>query len=133
MLEAASPADIMFWVIHPTIERILSAKRLGASFAGNEITRWTEEEWYAYSYYSLEQDENAYWQEAYTCVGHNATDSVLPSTLQFLDGFMEMADTDADGIVTNWEYYVAIDPNNKEGVDYVFDTFEWSHCEDKVE
>jgi len=132
MLEAASPADILFWVIHPTIERILSAKRLGAGFAGNEITRWTEEEWYAYSYYSLEENENAYWPEAYTCVGHNATDSVLPSTLQFLDGFMEMADTDTDGIVTNWEYYVAIDPNNKEGVDYVFDTFEWSHCVSSV-
>jgi hypothetical protein len=132
MLEAASPADILFWVIHPTIERILSAKRLGAGFAGNEITRWTEEEWYAYSYYSLEENENVYWPEAYTCMGHNATDSVLPSTLQFLDGFMEMADTDADGIVTNWEYYVAIDPNNKDGVDYVFDTFEWSHCVSSV-
>jgi hypothetical protein len=28
MLEAASPADIVFWLIHPGVERLLAAKRL---------------------------------------------------------------------------------------------------------
>ena len=135
MLESASPADILFWVIHPTIERVLAAKRLGASFAQQSVEPWseTDDQWYSYSYYSLAENENSYWPEEYTCSGHDAADPVLPSTLPLLDGFLEKADSDGDGIVSNWEYYKAIDPNDTEGLDYVFDTFSWSHCDDKIE
>uniref|UniRef100_A0A6C0KJH1 PKD domain-containing protein n=1 Tax=viral metagenome TaxID=1070528 RepID=A0A6C0KJH1_9ZZZZ len=134
MIESASPADIMFWVIHPTLERLLSAKRLGANFADQKTTKWTtaEETWYSFSYFSLAENENAYWPEAYTCTGHNATDPALPSSLPWLDGFETLADSDGDGIISNWEYYVAIDPNNVDGVDYVFDTFDWDHCTSKT-
>lgn len=134
MIESASPADIMFWVIHPTLERLLSAKRLGANFADQSINKWTtaEETWYSFSYFSLAENENAYWPDAYTCTGHNATDPALPSSLPWLDGFETIADTDGDGTITNWEYYVAIDPNNVNGVDYVFDTFDWDHCTSKT-
>jgi hypothetical protein len=134
MIESASPADIMFWVIHPTLERLLSAKRLGANFADQKTTKWTtdEETWYSFSYFSLAENENAYWPEAYTCTGHNATDPALPSSLPWLDGFETLADSDGDGIISNWEYYVAIDPNNLDGVDYVFDTFDWDHCTSKT-
>lgn len=134
MIESASPADIMFWVIHPTLERLLSAKRLGANFADQKTTKWTtaEETWYSFSYFSLAENENAYWPEAYTCIGHNATDPALPSSLPWLDGFETLADSDGDGIISNWEYYVAIDPNNVDGVDYVFDTFDWDHCVSKT-
>jgi hypothetical protein len=50
-----------------------------------------------------------------------------------LSGFMEKTDSDGNGIVSNWEYYNAIDPKNMDGLDYVFDTFTWSHCDDKIE
>lgn len=135
MLESSSPIDILFWVIHPTIERLLAAKRVDAyvDYGGTPIYRWptidgSQETWYSFSYFSLEENENAYWPEAYTCVGHDATDSVLPASLPLLDGFSEFADTDGDGIITNWEYYIAINPNNGDGLDYIFDNFEWSHC-----
>ena len=57
MLEAASPADILFWMIHPAIERLLSAKRLSTvSLMGNikTIPKWdvTSEVWMSFSYYS---------------------------------------------------------------------------------
>lgn len=140
MLEAASPADITFWVIHPTIERLLAAKRNTevTDFGGMSFTEWSprdgnSEEWYSYSYYTLEENENSFWPEAYTCVGHADTDPALPSALQWLDGFEELADTDGDGTISNWEYYVAMDPNNVNGVDYVFDSFEWSHCDGVVD
>jgi len=135
MLESASPADILFWVIHPTIERVLAAKRLGASFAQQSVETWseTEDQWYSYSYYSLAENENSYWTEAYTCSGHDSDDPVLPSTLPLLNGFAEKADSDGNGIVSNWEYYNVIDPNNADGLDYVFDMFTWSHCDDKIE
>ena len=140
MIEAASPADILFWVIHPTIERILSAKRVEADvdFGGTSFYRWpvingSAETWFSYSYYTLEENENPYWPEAYTCVGHAANDSALPSNLPWLDGFEDFADTDGDGIITNWEYYLALDPNEVDGLDYIYDNFEWEHCSGKIE
>lgn len=139
MLESSSPIDILFWVIHPTIERLLSAKRVNAyvDYGGSQIYRWatqdgSEETWYSFSYFSLEENENKYWAEAYTCTGHDANDAALPASLPWLDGFEELADTDGDGIITNWEYYLAINPNNEDGLDYIFADFEWSHCEDKI-
>ena len=135
MLESSSPIDILFWVIHPTLERLLAAKRVegNVNYGGVPVYKWptpdgSKETWYSFSYFSLEENENAYWPEAYTCVGHDATDSVLPASLPLLDGFSELADTDGDGVITNWEYYIAINPNNVDGLDYVFDNFEWSHC-----
>ena len=38
--------------------------------------------------------------------------------------------SDKDGLITNWEFYLALDPNNMEGNDYVFDHFEWPHCDE---
>jgi len=135
MLESSSPIDILFWVIHPTIERLLAAKRVNAyvEYGGTPIYKWptidgSQETWYSFSYFSLEENENVYWPESYTCTGHDASDAALPASLPWLDGFEEFADTDGDGIVTNWEYYIAINPNNGDGLDYVFDNFEWSHC-----
>ena len=40
-----------------------------------------------------------------------------------------MADADGDGNVTNWEFYMALDPNSAYLNDYVFDNFLWDHCE----
>jgi len=33
-------------------------------------------------------------------------------------------------LITNWEFYLALDPNNMEGNDYVFDHFAWPHCDE---
>ncbi len=92
----------------------------------------SEEEWLSYSYYSLEKNQNSYFPDAYTCTGHEATDRVLPSRLSYLPDFPSLADVDNDGIITNWEYFIAADPNNIDGVDYVYDNFEWSHCVDTL-
>ncbi len=76
MIESSSPADPLFWLVHPVIERLLTAKRLpdvtsmggtgtgaGAGVeagvgGGKEVYKWTEiggasEHWVAYSYYDL--------------------------------------------------------------------------------
>ncbi len=89
---------------------------------------------------------------SYFLQGHAADDPVLPSALPFTSQIADSADVNGDGIVTNWEFYVALDPNKIEvcdvlllifmlkltnfayvlwcvqGNDYVFDNFEWSHC-----
>ena len=135
MLEAASPADILFWMIHPAIERLLSAKRLpDVSIMGdvNDISKWGPEQevWTDFSYYTQAAGQNLAYPEAYVCQGHAASDRVLPDGLPLIEGVSALADSNQDGIVSNWEFYRAIDPNNMHGLDYVFSNFEWNHCSD---
>jgi hypothetical protein len=140
MLEAASPADVVFWMIHTVIERLLQAKRLDAvtNMGGTEFYKWTgpmgreKTSWNTASYYNLKEGQNKWYHKAYTCYGHASDDDVLPDVLPFTD-IMKNADSDGNGKISNWEYYVALDPANPDLNDYVFDNFDWSHCEGKIE
>eukprot|EP01034_Spumella_vulgaris_P025775 gene25775-32266_t len=137
MLEAASPADPLFWMIHTVLERLLAAKRLTTvtSMGGNSFTKWkgsmgtVESSWLSSSYYNFKKGMNKWYTSAYTCVGHASTDNVLPDALNFTSAISSVADADGDGNITNWEFYKALDPNEATLNDYVFDNFEWSHCE----
>ena len=42
MIESSSPADPLFWMVHPVLERLLSAKRLpGVTTMGSkEFYKW---------------------------------------------------------------------------------------------
>jgi hypothetical protein len=136
MIESASTADPMFWMIHPVIERLVSAKRLpevtrmGSKQFTKTKTVFTKDDWYSYSFYNLKANTNSYHPEAYTCVGHDADDAALPGgySLPYTDALEAVADADGDGVITNWEFFEAIDPNNVDGNDYVFDNFNWDHC-----
>lgn len=138
MLEAASPADIMFWVIHPTIERLLFAKRIpGVTKMGpKSFSKWetdgSGEEWLSYSYYTLAEGENKAYPDAYTCYGHGKDDNILPDHFPLLEDFASYADTNKDGSISNWEYFLATNPNDPDGIDYVFDSYEWSHCDEAM-
>ena len=132
MLESASPADILFWVIHPTIERLLQAKRLNTvSQIGNtSFTKWSkpqQETWLQYSFYDLKEGENAFHPGNYTCRGHAAGDPALASALQMTD-IIYTNDLNGDGVLTNLEFYEVLDPNEMNNNDYVFDNFDWDHC-----
>jgi len=140
MLHSGSPADIMFWMIHPVIERMLAAKRVSTvnTMGGVEFVKWenvyaTSDNWYSYSYYTLEAGANVFHPEAYVCKGHAADDQALPARLPFTDALLGGGvDKDGDGTVTNWEFFLSLDPNNVNANDYVFDNFEWSHCDGKI-
>ena len=75
MLHAGSPADILFWVIHPTIERVMTAKRMDAvtAFGGAPFAKWADgvatdkSSWTEYSHYTLEAGENVAYPEGYHC------------------------------------------------------------------
>jgi len=138
MIESASTADIVFWMIHPVIERLLVAKRLPTvtKMGSQEFNKWSvvdgsAETWLEYSYYNLEAGANSYHPEAYKCYGHASDDPVIPGdqSLPYTDAVTAIADADGDGVVTNWEFFLALDPNNMDGSDYVFDNFEWNHCD----
>ncbi len=53
---------------------------------------------------------------------------MLPEGLPLSRAMDKFADTDGDGVVTNFEFYLALDPNNVRGIDYVFNNFKWDHC-----
>ena len=136
MIESASTADVLFWLIHPGIERLLAAKRLPAVTAmnGAPFTQWADvsgmnETWLHYSYYDLKKKQNPFLSEAYACYGHQATDLVFPVALPLTETIERGVDMNEDGIVTNWEFFRALDPNLPDNNDYVFDNFDWDHCD----
>jgi hypothetical protein len=146
MIESSSPADIIFWLIHPGIDRMLSAKRLPTPnvMGDTNYVKWpvvdgSAESWYAFSPYTFGAGENGWYKDAYTCVGHASTDPVLSVKLPLTDAVLKAAKAvdmgpngNGDGEISNWEYFIAVDPNDVNGNDYVFDHFDWPHCVGKI-
>jgi hypothetical protein len=100
-----------------------------------EFSKWSpadgsEETWLEYSYYSFDK-ETMYWHpEAYTCYGHVADDAVMPHSLPLSATVRHSADLNDDMVISNWEFYLALNPNDPTLNDYVFDNFDWEHCDD---
>lgn len=108
MIESSSPADIVFWVVHPGIDRMLSAKRLPGvtDMGGTPFYKWTvvdgsNETWLEWSYYTFEAGVNQQYPEGNTCAGHAATDPVLATKLPLTDAVQRVADPDNSGDITN--------------------------------
>ena len=122
-LESASPMDIVFWMIHPVLDRLVAAKRLAAQPKGismgsyGKIEPFEDESWLEFSSYST---------DTYTCQGHGPDDPALQG-LTILPRIANLADVNKDGIISNMELYKVMDPTVF-NVDYVYDNFEWSHC-----
>ena len=137
IIDTAGLGDMAFWLMAPTIERLLAAKRLSDldEFASVKFAKWdsydgANETWLSYSYYSQAEGENSFYPDEYTCVGHGADDAVLDASLP-LQGGVARYDSDGDGIVSNWEFFTAINPN-RDDLDSVFASFDWEHCQGRV-
>ena len=94
MIESASTADPLFWLTHPVIERLLSAKRLPKvnTMGEAKFDKWStgydgnKETWLEFSYYTFEKGQNKGFPDmAYRCVGHADYDPVLPADLTYTD------------------------------------------------
>jgi hypothetical protein len=136
MVESASTADPLFWFIHPVIERLLQAKRLpdvlnmgSKTFSKWDVVDGSAETFKEYSYYSFDAGDKSFYPEAYTCTGHASADAALPSGLVMTPiMYTNGADTDGDGVISNMEFFLALDPNDPDKNDYVYDNFNWDHC-----
>lgn len=123
-LESASPLDIVFWMIHPVLDRLATAKRLATAGAkipfgtamGN-VAGFATEDWLEYSYYSTDD---------FKCPGHGKNDLVL-SGIPMLE-WIERSVPGGNSNMTNWDFYAATDPAEFESVDYIYDGFTWDHC-----
>ena len=106
MFQSTSTNDVVFWVMHSTIDRLWHWKRL------------SEEDLVEDSTY----DET--WDPYHDCYGHNP-DNIQP----FMNLFGESDGDDMkDTFYSNTDLYDALHPKN-EALPYMYDDFEWPHCE----
>jgi len=120
-LESASPADPSFWVIHPTLDRLLQAKFMAGGFSDET---WATDAENDYVCNKAECYEDAYSARGYyadCCYGHYENDQML----DFVSGNRSLHTGWTNGRVVK-----ALDPRSsgEYSVNYVYDSFSWSHC-----
>jgi len=119
-LESASPADPSFWVIHPTLERLLHAKLMAGGFvndtwATDSIDVCDKAMCYNSDSGVLEYDDDC-------CYGHFEDDRAF----DFISGNRSNHIGDSNG-----EIFSASDPRTREySMPYIYDEFTWSHCDE---
>jgi hypothetical protein len=118
---SGSGAEPYFWVIHPTLERLLHAKYMIGGFTRDDWPTSAEDVCSAYECY--EPDEGATGQWPLCCKGHYEDDQLL----DFVTGNMSA------GIgLTNKEMLERTRPDSMSyAVPYIYDNFDWSHCDDE--
>ena len=99
-LESGSPADISFWPIHPTIERLWMWKKLRHGF--------TDEKW-------VDSTTNSIFGDS--CTGH-AEEDMIAYPFKLWD------EPTRATLYSNAELYTIADPSTSR-LPYVYDTFKW--------
>ena len=128
MYTSAAPYDPTFWTLHTTAERMLQYRRIQADDGQELDETWGFDHMNAASDVGVVCDWSSVSDEeggdklptcnAELCEGHGETD-VLPFT-----NFLGKGET-----YTNKEFYQFLHPNNDQ-LPYVYDSMEWSHCDD---
>uniref|UniRef100_A0A6V1P2Y2 Tyrosinase copper-binding domain-containing protein n=1 Tax=Heterosigma akashiwo TaxID=2829 RepID=A0A6V1P2Y2_HETAK len=113
-LESASPADVIFWPIHPTIERLFFWRLMKKGFTD---ATWPEEKSYRGTFYK-DLNEN--------CYGHGPND-VMPWFIKLDDENQKWG-----SYYTGAQFVVA---SNSADITYsfpfVYDNYVWPHCEEE--
>jgi len=124
-LESASPADPSFWVIHPTLERLLHFKMMNGGF---EADSWVSDQVNDYvcnnaNCYDLATNSRSYAESC--CYGHYENDRLYNGIIGDKTSFVGQ---------TNAELRTASNPLSKDySLSYVYDGFTWDHCEEDFE
>ena len=98
MYQASSPNDIIFWVLHPTLDRLWHWIRLSADHTSFDD--------------SWEDDPSV-------CRGHN------PSDLQPWTN--ELFGLEGTDMLTNQQLYEYMNPGS-DVIPYIYDDYSWPHC-----
>lgn len=114
-LESSSPVESLFWVIHPTMDRLIQYKQLTNPFK-------------SLSYLNPSGGKTVYcrYHKTSDCEGHHPGDLTFFKTMDF-----NMATRSfVTKVFTNEELLSAINPLGNYSMQYVYDNFKWDHCED---
>jgi len=110
-LESASPADPLFWPMHPTVERLLFWKFLKGGFDNYD---WPEDKNYVGAVYGNVKGA--------LCHGHYPHD-ILPFPVNMDDG------DEIPERYTNLQMLKISDPSSADFIlPYVYDDYTWPHC-----
>ncbi|CAB1119544.1 TYR [Ectocarpus sp. CCAP 1310/34] len=128
MFTSAAPYDPVFWVVHPTADRLLAWRRM---LGRQGVEGWDFDETWGYTHTSVvgETGTVCNWDDVVpgsgdmpTCItgicgGHNE-DDLLPFTVKVKGENVQL---------TNAEWMDLIYPTN-EDLPYMYDEFKWDHC-----
>ena len=120
-LGPAAPSDPSFWVVHPTLERLLQAKFMAGGFENEEWPTDTSSEHVCNTAECFDAEKGTVDYHEGCCYGHRGTDQLL--------------DLDATRSTvfgpTNIDMIAATDPRVATySMPYVYDGFSWTHCEE---
>jgi len=120
-LESASPADPSFWVIHPTLDRLLQAKFMAGGFSDETWATDAENDYVCNKAECYEDSYSARGYYAECCYGHYENDKML----DFVSGNRSQHTGWTNGRVVK-----ALDPRSsgEYSMNYVYDSFSWGHC-----
>lgn len=111
-MEAASPADVSFWPVHPTLERLFHYKRLVKDFSD---TNWKNPNEHLPTKYCV-------YFESSQCDGHHAED-----VTSFKASFINTAGNKVSEYVTNLQLFSMSNPFSYH-LHYIYDGFTWDYC-----
>jgi hypothetical protein len=127
-LESASPSDPSFWVIHPTQERLFQAKLLIHAFTDLTSSAWPSDAVNDYvcdkpKCFNANEGKKDYYEDC--CYGHYENDQLLD---------FESGDRSKRIGPTNKEIFHGTDLSRPEySMNYVYDNFQWNHCNEDFE
>lgn len=124
-LESASPADPSFWPIHPTLERLLHAKYMTASFDTDEwatdaVNDYVCNKAKCYDTELADDDSNGFGYYEHCCYGHYQDDQILDASSG--DRFSGIGPTNRE--MMTWTNPTTMNYT----MGYVYDGFTWDHC-----
>lgn len=105
-LESASPTDISFWNMHPTVDRLYHWKAIN----GFKNNTWEDN-----------MSRSVSFQNVGYCWGHNFDDVTVWKNLF----------DDDDTPYSNKDLYEVFDSTKSTAMPYIYDNFEWTHCEEE--
>eukprot|EP01038_Epipyxis_sp_PR26KG_P004980 gene4980-6963_t len=119
-LESASPADPTFWVIHPTLERLLHAKLMSGGFANEEWASDVKNDYVCDKAKCYDSSTGVFDYYESCCYGHFENSQLLDA----LSG-----DRNTYFGLTNGDVLKATDPRRTDySMPYIYDSFTWDHC-----
>lgn len=115
-VEAASPLDVSFWPIHPTLDRLTQYRRLVKPF---DDATTTDASWLGTSdsYCSTPK-------ASFECEGHHPWDLTVFET----DHYDPTSGRFVRRYATNAEIFDYSNPSDYK-LPYVYDAFQWPHCD----
>jgi len=112
-LESSSPIESLFWVIHPTMDRLIQYKQITNPFKSLEFENPTGNKTVYCRYH-----------ETSNCEGHHPGDLTFFQSLSYNTSSSKFVSQ----YLTNRELLDAINPLGDYAMQYIYDNFEWEHC-----